>query len=306
MNELRKLWTHTRHAWSEDRRPWLGAVVAGWTLAVWVVLGVRGVGPELWRVGDVYAALPLQTEIWRLPMSLFLPTPFLPIWAAAGQLLVVIGLGEMLLGRLTTVVIAFIGHVGVTLGARLAIELGHGHVAGLTMSVGHLLDTGPSAATAAVGTCVLEVLGLRRWAVVLGVALLIAAIVAPGIDGLEHMLAFTFGLVAAAGLASARLPASPAIPPAPADRSMSSTVSDTEQRSRARSDGWWEPPDGRGYAPRLHSSLASFARRPSVVRITSFLSVRSCSRSLSSAPANRRIRVPLSTTSVPHGAARKQ
>jgi hypothetical protein len=51
------------------------------------------------KVGDAYAAQPLNVEVLRLPASVFLPTFDLPWWAAAIQVAAVLGVAELLLGR---------------------------------------------------------------------------------------------------------------------------------------------------------------------------------------------------------------
>jgi hypothetical protein len=114
------------------------------------------------------------------------------------QLVIVLGVGELVLGRRLTVTVAVLGHVLATLTARAVIELGL-----LPVQLAHALDTGPSAAVTAVGACLFVVLGMRRCAVVLSVALLIAGVVAPGLDGIEHVVALSFGLLA--GVGSGRL-----------------------------------------------------------------------------------------------------
>jgi hypothetical protein len=154
------------------------------------------IGATLWHSGAVYASLPLTTELWRLPMSLFLPTAYLPIWGAVAQLVVVIGLGELLLGRWLTVGVAVVGHFAATLAARLIIDSHLGTLFGLSPALAHVLDTGPSAAATAVGACLLLLLGMYRCASLLCIALFIAALVTPGIDGLEHLIALACGLVA--------------------------------------------------------------------------------------------------------------
>jgi hypothetical protein len=151
--------------------------------------------PELWRSGDVYAALPITGELARLPMSLFLPATYLPLWAACAQLLVVIGLGELILGRWLTIAVALVAHVGSTLIARTLLS-GHVHLFGLTPALARALDTGPSAATTAVGACLLIAARMNRSAALLCVGLLVAALVAPGLDGVEHTAALIWGLLA--------------------------------------------------------------------------------------------------------------
>jgi hypothetical protein len=196
--ELRRVFVLARFAWAHGRRPWFAFMMAAGTVAVDILLHNSIVAPGLWRSGEVFASLPLSTELWRLPMSLFLPTPFLPVWGAAGQLLVVLGLGEILLGRWLTVSVAALGHVVATLSARAMIELCPGNVICLSSSLARSVDTGPSAAVTAVGACLLVAARCYRSAAVLSSVLLLTAIAAPGLDGREHVLALACGLSAGA------------------------------------------------------------------------------------------------------------
>jgi hypothetical protein len=154
--------------------------------------------PELWRSGDVYAALPIASELARLPMSIFFPTTCLPLWAACLQLTVVIGLGELVLGRWLTIAVAVVAHVGSTLVARVVLDSLSGHVVGLAPALAHALDTGPSAATTAVGACLLVATRMKRSVLLLFVGLLTAALIAPGVDAVEHLTALVWGLLAGA------------------------------------------------------------------------------------------------------------
>jgi hypothetical protein len=167
------------------------------SVVVSLLLRNHGIGPALWYSGAVYASLPLASEIMRLPMSLFIPTPYLPVWGAAAQLVIVLGMAEMLFGRWVTIAVAAVGHVASTLTARVIIESIHGSLFGLTPALAHMLDTGPSAAATAVGAFLLLGLGLKRCAVLLTVSLLVAAFFIPGIDGVEHMIALACGFLAA-------------------------------------------------------------------------------------------------------------
>ena len=194
--ELRRLILLARSNLSSGTRPWLAAAIGGVALVVYLLLRDPSIAPVLWHAGAVYASLPFTTELGRLPMSLFLPTPYLPIWGAVGQIIIVIGFGELLLGRRLTIAVASIGHLVATLTARAMIELAHGGLLGLSPALAHVLDTGPSAAVTAVGACLLVVLRMNRCAAVLCVALLIAAAVSPGIDGLEHLVALGCGILA--------------------------------------------------------------------------------------------------------------
>jgi hypothetical protein len=194
--EFFHLWLLARYAWSRGVRPWLGMTTALACVLVSVFLHFHILRPELWHSGAVYAALPLNSELARLPMSLFFPGAYLPLWAACAQLLVVIGLGEMILGRWLTLAVALVAHVGSTLLARTLLLSLHGHILGLTPALARALDTGPSAATTAVGACLLIAARMNRSAVLLCVGLLVAALVAPGLDGVEHTAALVWGLLA--------------------------------------------------------------------------------------------------------------
>lgn len=198
VREFVRLWLLARYGWSRGARPWLGVALALFTVLVTAFLHYHVLRPELWRSGDVYAALPLTSEIARLPMSLLFPTAYLPLWAACAQLVVVIGLGELILGRWLTVVVAIVAHVGSTLIARVLLLSMHGHVFGLTPALARALDTGPSAATTAVGACLLIAARMNRAAALLCVGLLGAALIAPGVDGVEHTAALVWGLLAGA------------------------------------------------------------------------------------------------------------
>lgn len=182
------------------RRPWLGVVLALACVSVTVLLHYHVWRPELWRSGDVNAAIPLNNELARLPMSLFLPTAYLPLWGAILQLVAVIGLGELILGRSVTVLVAAAGHVGSTLLARLLLATSFAHLLGLTPAMAHVIDTGPSGATTAVGACLLVSLLMNRTAILLTLSLAVAAIVAPGLDGVEHVGALLIGLAAGTAL----------------------------------------------------------------------------------------------------------
>ena len=200
--EFRRVLASARREWAAGRRPWFAAALACLTIVVYLLLHDSAFAPTLWRSGEVSASLPLRTELWRLPMSLFLPTPFLPVWGAAAQLLVVIGLGELVLGRWLTVTVASFGHLAATLCARAMIELCPGNLACLPAIAAHVLDTGPSAAVTAVGVCLLLVARCYRATSVLVAALLVSAVVAHGLDGQEHLLALAFGVMA--GVAGSR------------------------------------------------------------------------------------------------------
>jgi hypothetical protein len=196
VREFVRLWLLARYRIARGERPWLGISLALATSLVAIFLHFHILRPELWRSGAVYAALPLTNELARLPMSFFLPTAYLPLWAACVQLVVVIGLGELILGRWLTIVVALVGHFGATLFARVLLQSVHGHLFGLMPALIHGLDTGPSAATTAVGACLLVVARMHRCALLLSVSLIGAALITRGVDGVEHTTALMIGLTA--------------------------------------------------------------------------------------------------------------
>lgn len=191
--EFQRLLVQAKRGLSNGNRPWMAVTAATLTIAVYALLNDSVVRPVLWRSGSVYSSLPFITELQRLPMSLFLPTPYLPEWGAVLQLLVVLGLGELIIGRWLTVSIALLGHGAATLTARVIIDGGHGSVIGLPHLMSRVLDTGPSAATVALGACLLIAIRANWCIAILSAALVFAAVVAPGIDGAEHLVALTCG-----------------------------------------------------------------------------------------------------------------
>ncbi|MHB2028565.1 MAG: hypothetical protein ACYCPT_07080 [Acidimicrobiales bacterium] len=166
------------------------------TVLVAMLLHRHMFNPTLGNSGDVYASLPLRSELARIPLSTLLPTSYLSVWLAAAQLLVVLGLGELILGRWVTVMTAIAGQFTSTLVARVLLEKVHANAIGLAPALMHVLDTGPFATTAAVGALLLVATRMNRSAALLSVVLLVAALIAPGVDGIEHLLALVCGLIA--------------------------------------------------------------------------------------------------------------
>ena len=193
--ELRRLHQMALAGWARGRRPWLGAAAALASIVTALVLHERTVGQVVRHAGDVTASIPVTVELYRLPMSLFLPTPLLPLWGAAAQLLVVIGLGELVLGRWLTLLAAGVGQVSATFAARLLLDVSAGRFVGLPHFLAHALDTGPSGVTVAVGACVLMASRCHQLTAVLAAALLLAACLGPGLDGPEHLVALVSGVL---------------------------------------------------------------------------------------------------------------
>jgi hypothetical protein len=146
------------------------------------------------QAGVVQASLPLWQELLRTPLSLFVPAPDLPVWGAAGQVLLVFGIAEIALGRWRTLLLAYLGSLAGTLYARNGVRLGPHAVFGLPFDDAFVRDTGPSAAVVALAVCVAW--HYRAWftggAVVLGIALEQALL--PNLAGAEHLCAIVLAV----------------------------------------------------------------------------------------------------------------
>ncbi|MEU6365528.1 hypothetical protein ABZ876_07215 [Streptomyces sp. NPDC046931] len=98
------------------------------------------------HIGSVRAEEPLGQALLRTPFSLFVPALDLPVWGALLQILCVFGIGEICLGWLRTLGIAYVATLAGTLYARVGVELGPHHPLGLAATDAQVVDTGPSAA----------------------------------------------------------------------------------------------------------------------------------------------------------------
>ena len=150
------------------------------------------------RAGVVQASLPLWQELLRSPLSLFVPAPDLPVWGAAGQVLLVFGIAEIALGRWRMLLLAFLGSLAGTMYARNGVRLGPDKVFGLPFADAFVRDTGPSAAVVTLAVCVAW--RYRAWftggAVVLSMALEQALL--PNLAGAEHLAAIVFAIAVSA------------------------------------------------------------------------------------------------------------
>ncbi len=181
--------------WRDGSRPVLGTLLGVLSVAGTVTYGVPALRSSVLAVGAVRAALPWCVECARLPASAFLPTPGLPLPLAVAQIVVVVGLAEMLLGRWATLGVAAAGQIVSTVTARLLLGLTTLHAIGLSASQAHVLDTGPSAVTTAVGAWLLVRFRAHRCVVLLGAALVVADAVQNDLDGREHLVAFCCGVL---------------------------------------------------------------------------------------------------------------
>ncbi len=177
---------------AEGRRPVLAVLAAALCVTTTASYGSPALRPDVTDAGAVRASLPLGVELVRLPLSAFVPTVELPLLAAVVQVLVVVGLAELLVGRLATVTVAIVSQVLCSLLGRVLVQAGG--LFGLPITQAGVLDTGPSAITTALGAWLL--LRYRAyWCLgLLAGALLVAAGLQDNLDGREHLAAVLCGL----------------------------------------------------------------------------------------------------------------
>lgn len=195
--ELRALLDDVYRAWRSGRRPWLATAACLLILAIsaaWHEPRGRG---TLVKVGDVYARQPLKVELTRLPASIFFPTFDLPWWGAVVQVAAVLGVAELLFGRRGLTAVGGLAQFASTLVARVMIVYGASVHVGLPLSQAGVLDTGPSGVTTAIGAWLLTRRRAYATLTVLMVALTIAAVLQPNIDGREHETAMVVGILVA-------------------------------------------------------------------------------------------------------------
>ncbi|MDQ0990464.1 hypothetical protein [Streptomyces sp. V3I7] len=149
--------------------------------------------------GTVRAADPLLPSLLRTPLSLFVPALDLPVWGALAQVLFVIGIAEICLGRRRTLLIGYAATLAGTLYARVGVALGPGHLLGLPASDALVVDTGPSAAVVALAVFVAWRYGARVTAGAVVVAMVAEVLVKNNLAGKEHLSALAgVGLLCAA------------------------------------------------------------------------------------------------------------
>ncbi|MEU2153773.1 hypothetical protein ABZ532_01875 [Streptomyces sp. NPDC019396] len=149
-------------------------------------------------IGSVRAEYPLWVALLRTPLSLFVPALDLPVWGALAQILLVFGIAEICLGRLRTLVIAYVSTLAGTLYARIAIALGPENALGLPAADAHVVDTGPSAAV--IGLALYLGYRYRAWLTMNLViaAMVIEVLIKNNLAGKEHLAAIAAVLVVCA------------------------------------------------------------------------------------------------------------
>ena len=195
-DELRALRGSARSGW--DRDGWRGitlALIGATFIAVTTLIRTTGYGVRwLDAVTELRPDLPSPTWLLRLPGSLVAPAPRLPVWGSIGQVLIVVGLAELLLGRRRTLTIALIAQFITSLAGRVLVQLADHSVLSLPVAQLIVRDTGPSAAVVALAVAIafahrLKIIG---WLVASG--LFLDAVTTASLAGYEHLFAVGCGV----------------------------------------------------------------------------------------------------------------
>jgi len=151
----------------------------------------------------VRASEPMHAELARLIGSILAPAPHLPLWGAVLQVVVVVGIAEVLLGWRWALAVGLVCHVAATLAAHGMFALGPHHLGAfaLPLSMAAERDTGPSALTVGLAGSLVVRERLRGLTVVYLIGLAIATLAAAtSVAGVEHLVAAGVGMLL--GLAS--------------------------------------------------------------------------------------------------------
>jgi hypothetical protein len=166
-----------------------------------VIAAVYLVGPERngqrWLTACCSERDGYSLHVWllRLPGSLVAPPPGLPVWGALVQVFVVLAIAEAAVGRYLTVGVGLAGHLASGVAARLLIALGPGVLGGLPRVDGHVLDTGPSAATVALAAYLVVVLRSPILGTAVAAGITAAMFAHSDLAGREHLVAWVVGML---------------------------------------------------------------------------------------------------------------
>jgi hypothetical protein len=141
---------------------------------------------------------PLHLWLLRLPGSLVAPAPSLPVWGSLLQVFVVLAIAEAAVGRYLTVAVGLAGHLLSGIAARLLIMVGPGVLGGLPRIDGHVLDTGPSAATVALAAYLAVVMRAPILGTAVAAGITAAMFTHSDLAGREHLVAWLVGLTCGA------------------------------------------------------------------------------------------------------------
>jgi len=188
-----------RHAvaarWRDGHRPYVTAVAVAAVVTFWMLrhAGVWS-NPIDW-LSAVRADQPLLASLLRVPLSILVPAPDLPVWGAVAQVAIVGALGELLLGRRRLLGLALGVQFVATMAGRIAGWVGPHHAYGLRPAAAFVRDTGPSAVVIAVGITLAMMLGTWRLLAVAIVALGVEIVGLHTLAGREHVVAIAIGIV---------------------------------------------------------------------------------------------------------------
>ncbi|MCX2179426.1 hypothetical protein KV205_02610 [Streptomyces sp. SKN60] len=140
-------------------------------------------------IGSVRAEDPLVLALLRTPLSLFVPALDLPVWGALAQILLVFGIAEICLGRVRTLLLAYVATLAGTLYARVGIALGPDSPLGLPATDAQVVDTGPSAAVVGLAVYVCWRYGARWTGTLVVVAMVVEVLIKNNLAGKEHLAA---------------------------------------------------------------------------------------------------------------------
>lgn len=142
------------------------------------------------HLGGVQGDLPLWLALLRTPVSLYVPALDLPVWAGITQLFLAFALAELALGRARTLAVAYATTLAGTLTVRVMLLIGPGCWGlGLPSAIGHVLDTGPSAAVVGLFTYLAVVRRAPVMFTLTGGSMVWESIVKPNLAGREHLIA---------------------------------------------------------------------------------------------------------------------
>jgi hypothetical protein len=171
----------------------LAVTLTGLTALTWLLRRADLATQLIDRVSAVSVRQPWSSTLVRVPGSLVVPAPRLPVWGALAQLLVVVGLAETIIGRRITLVAMLVTQYLTTFVGRAVGALDHSW---LSVPVDQLIgrDTGPSAAVVALAVAVGVVVNARLLAGGLIVVLLVELVVTKRLASREHVAAVVIGL----------------------------------------------------------------------------------------------------------------
>jgi hypothetical protein len=168
-------------------------------LVVMSVLDVTHLGRRLVEACCVVrASEPMHVELARLIGSIFAPAPHLPLWGAVLQVVVVVGLAELLLGWRWALTVGLACHVAATLAARGMFAVGPHHLGAFALPLSMVAerDTGPSALTVGLAGSLVVRERLRSLTVVYAIGLATATLLAAtSVAGVEHLVAAGVGML---------------------------------------------------------------------------------------------------------------